>query len=188
MFKSTAIALTLLSLSLTASADWQVGGGFSYFSESSGDDDLLLNIVYGSVAYKIKNPEKNYFFIPELRIGTGVNDDSYTNTRTIQYGSGYGTNYTEYSKTTTFEVERFIALSIRGQYEFRSGAYVYAMPSYANVKGKVSSYGGSDSDDNWEFGVGAGVGYNLNKKVSVEASYENYDDVNLLSAGFKYAF
>ena len=186
MFKNTALALTLLSLSLTASADWQTGGGFSYFSDSSGGDDLLLNIVYGSVGYKIKNSEKNYFFMPELRIGTGVNDDSYTDTHTIQYG--YGTNYSVYSKTTTFEVERFIALSFRGQYEFSSGAYVYVIPSYANVKSKVSYYGESMSDDNWEFGVGAGVGCNLNKKVSVEASYENYDDTDLLSVGFKYAF
>jgi len=45
-----------------------------------------------------------------------------------------------------------------------------------------------ESEDNWEFGVGAGVGYSLNKKLSVEASYENYDDTNFLSVGFKYAF
>jgi hypothetical protein len=186
MFKSSAIALTLLSLSLTASADSQVGGGFSYFSESSGGDDLLLNIVYGSVAYKIKNSEKNYFFIPELRIGTGVNDDSYTVSRTTQYG--YGTNYIQYSKTTTFEVEWFIALSFRGQYEFSNGAYVYVMPSYANIGTKVNSYGESFSKDNWEFGVGAGVGYSLNKQVSVEASYEKYDEIEILSVGFKYAF
>jgi opacity protein-like surface antigen len=169
MFKSTAIALTLLSLSLTASADWQVGGGFSNLSDDLGDgDDASLSILYGSVAYKTDSSYEDFFFVPELRIGTGVGDDSI-----------YGVK---------LEVKSFIALSVRGQYEFNNGAYVYAMPSYANLDIKASGYGQSDSDDNWEFGVGAGVGYNLNKKVSVEASYENYDGVNLLSVGFKYAF
>ena len=169
MFKSSAIALTLLSLSLTASADWQMGGGFSNLSDDlRGGDDVSLNILYGSVAYKTESSYKDFSFVPELRIGTGVGDDSI-----------YGVK---------IEVKSFIALSVRGQYEFSNGAYVYAMPSYANLDIKASGYGQSDSDDNWEFGVGAGVGYNLNKKVSVEASYENYDGVNLLSVGFKYAF
>jgi hypothetical protein len=169
MFKSSAIALTLLSLSLTAIAsDWQVGGGFSNFSNSSDGDDISLNTIYGSVAYKVEYLEKNYFFMPELRIGTGLGDDSIDGFK--------------------FEVKSFIALSVRGQYEFRNGAYVYVMPSYANLNIKASGYGESGSDDNWEFGVGAGVGYSLNKKVSVEASFEKYDDSDLISVGFKYAF
>lgn len=169
MFKNTAIALTLLSLSLTASANWQVGGGFANLSDDIGDgDDVSLNILYGSASYKIESSYKDFSFVPELRIGTGVGDDSINGVK--------------------LEIKRFIALSVRGQYDYNNGAYVYIMPSYANLDMKVSGYGESMSDDNWEFGVGAGVGYNLNKKISVKASYENYDDTNLLSVGFKYAF
>jgi len=186
MFKNTALALTLLSLSLTASADWETGAGFSNFSDSSDGDDLSLNIVYGSVAYKIENSEGNYFFMPEFRIGTGVDDDSLD--ETWSYQDGYTGNMRVVSNEIKFEIERFVALSLRGQYDFSSGTYVYAMASYANVKGKVSYHGVSNSDDSWEFGMGAGVGYNLNKKVSVEALYENYDETDLLSVGFKYIF
>jgi len=169
MFKNTAIALTLLSLSLTASANWQVGGGFANLSNDIGDGDgLSLNVLYGSASYKIESSYKDFSFVPELRIGTGVGDDSINGVK--------------------FKIKRFIALSVRGQYEFSNGAYVYVMPSYANLDIKASSHGESFSDDNWEFGIGTGVGYSLNKKVSIEASYENYDDTNLLSVGFKYAF
>jgi opacity protein-like surface antigen len=186
MFKKTALALTLLSLSLTTSANWQTGAGFANFSNSTDGDDLSLNIIYGSVAYKIENSGKDYFFMPEFRIGTGIGDDTLTETWSYQYG------YTGYSRVIRsdikVEIERFIALSLRGQYNFSNGAYVYVVPSYANLKSKVDYAGESDSDDSWEFGVGAGVGYQLNKKISVEASYENYDETDLLSVGFKYAF
>ncbi|MBA6252948.1 MULTISPECIES: outer membrane beta-barrel protein [unclassified Colwellia] len=169
MFKKTAIALTLFSLSLTAvAADWQVGGGFGQLSDSSDGDDISLNFIYGSVAYKIENSAKNFYLMPELRLGTGVGDDSL-------YGA-------------KIKVESLLALSLRGQYDFNNRAYVYVMPSYANLDLKASYRGESASDDSWEFGIGAGVGYSLNKKVSVEASYETYDGTKLLSVGFKYAF
>jgi opacity protein-like surface antigen len=186
MFKHTALALTLLSLSLTASANWQTGAGFANFSDSADGDDLSLNIIYGSVSYKVENSGKDYFFMPEFRIGTGVGDD--TLTENWSYQDGYTGNSRVISSDIKFEIERFIALSLRGQYDFSNGAYVYVVPSYANLKAKVSYSGESDSDDSWEFGVGAGVGYQLNKKISVEASYENYDETDLLSVGFKYAF
>lgn len=169
MFKKTAIALTLFSLTLSASAsNWQVGGGFGNFSENSDDEDASLNIIYGSVAYKIQNEDSNFFFVPELRLGTGIGDDSISDVKV--------------------EVERFFALSVRGQYDYNNGAYVYVVPSYANLKGKASYNGESMSDDDWEFGIGAGVGYRINKKVSVEASFEKYDDLDLLAVGFKYSF
>lgn len=168
MFKKTAIALTLLSLSLTASADWQMGGGFGNLSDDSDGDEISLNVLFGSVSYKIENSKNDFFFVPELRVGTGVGDDSL-------YGA-------------TIEVESFIALSVRGQYDYSNGAYVYVMPSYANLDIKASYNGNSASDDSWELGFGGGVGYQVNKKMSVEATYENYDGTDMLSVGFKYAF
>jgi len=103
MFKKTAFALTLLSLTLTASAsNWQVGGGFGTLSENADDEDVSLNIIYGSVAYKIQKDDSNFFFVPELRLGKGIGDDSISD--------------------VTVDVERFIALSVRGQYEYGNGA------------------------------------------------------------------
>ncbi|MFT6194465.1 MAG: hypothetical protein ACJASU_001365 [Cognaticolwellia sp.] len=45
----------------------------------------------------------------------------------------------------------------------------------------------SVSDDEWEFGFGAGVGKKLIEKISVEASFEHYD-TDVITVGFKYAF
>mgnify|MGYP000509341149 FL=1 len=86
------------------------------------------------------------------------------------------------------EVERFTALSVRAQYNYDNGVYLYVMPSYANLDVKVSSMYGSDSDDSWEFGLGGGVGKKISDKTSVEASYESYDGTDVLTIGFKYAF
>ena len=173
MFKKTAIALTLFSLSLTASAsDWQVGGGFGSLSESSGGEDISLNIIYGSAAYKIQKDNSNFFFVPELRIGTGIGDDSVN----------------VFDSNISIEVDRFIALSIRGQLDYDNGAYIYIMPSYTNFEINANYRETSTSDKGWELGIGAGVGYRLNKNVSVEAGYETYDDANLLTVSFKYTY
>ena len=106
--------------------------------------------------------------MPELRLGTGISDDNMDGFK--------------------LEVERFTALSVRGQYNFDNGFYAYAMPSYANLDVKASFSGASYSDDEWELGFGAGVGKKLNDKTSVEASFENYDGLDVFTVGFKYSF
>jgi len=173
MFKKTAFAFTLFSLSLTAAAsEWQVGGGFGSLSDSSDGTDVSLNIIYGSVAYKIQKDNSNFFFVPELRLGTGIGDDSMN----------------VLGRNVKIEVDGFLALSVRGQLDYNNGAYIYIMPSYANLDMKASYNGESTSDDEWEFGLGGGVGYRLNKNTSVEAGYETYDGTKLLSIGFKYTY
>ena len=43
MFKKSLIALSLLALPLTASANWSAGGGYANLS----DEDLSLGVIYG---------------------------------------------------------------------------------------------------------------------------------------------
>jgi len=164
MFKKSLIVLSLLALPLTASANWSAGAGYANLS----DDDLSLGVIYGAVAYEFAKEGSQFSLVPELRLGTGISDDKMDGVK--------------------LEVERFTALSVRGQYNYDNGFYAYVMPSYANLDLKASFLGTSYSDDEWEFGFGAGVGKKLNEKTSVEASFESYDGTDVITVGFKYAF
>ena len=164
MFKKSLIALSLLALPLTAAANWSAGAGYANIS----DDDLSLGVIYGAVAYEFAKEGSKLSLVPELRLGTGISDDNISGAK--------------------LEVESFTALSVRGQYNYDNGFYAYVMPSYANLDVKASFRGASFSDDEWNFGFGAGVGKKLNDKTSVEASFENYDGTDVITVGFKYAF
>jgi len=168
MSKNFLLAFFLISFSLTVSADWQVGGGYTDFSEKIQFSDVSLGIIYGSVSYQFTNTENKVSYIPELKIGSGVSNDS---------ASG-----------VDLEVKRLIVLSVRAQYDYGNGAYIYAVPSYANLDIKATFQEVSASDDNWEFGYGAGIGYYITDKSSVEASFETFDETDVITLGVKYSF
>ncbi len=168
MLKKSLIALSLMVLPLTASANWSAGAGYANLSDSDDGESISLGVIYGAVAYEFAQEGSKFSFMPELRLGTGVSDDKF-------YGA-------------KIEVERFTALSVRGQYNYDNGVYLYVMPSYANLDMKASFRGESYSNDSWEFGFGGGIGKNITDKASIEASYESYDGTDVLTVGFKYAF
>jgi len=76
MFKKSAIALLALSVSLSASANWSAGAGYMNLSSDTDGVDISLNGIYGSVAYDFQMGNENFSIVPELRIGTGLTDDT----------------------------------------------------------------------------------------------------------------
>jgi hypothetical protein len=168
MFKKSLLALGLLTLPLTASANWSAGAGYANLS----DEDLSFGVVYGAMAYEFAQEGSQFSFMPEFRIGTGITDEE-------ALGVGGGVKV---------EVNRFTSLSLRAQYNHENGFYAYVMPSYANLDVEVSSFYGTASDDSSELGFGVGMGKKLNDNFGIEISYERYDEVDVLTLGFKYAF
>ncbi len=168
MFKKSLIALSLLTLPLTAAANWSAGAGYANLSAEDDGVDVSLGAIYGSVAYEFMQKDSNISLMPELRIGTGVSDDTIGSVKV--------------------EVESFTAISFRGQYNYDNGVYLYLMPSYANLDLKASLNGNSITEDDWEFGFGGGVGKKINDKTRIEASFESYDDTDVFTVGFKYSF
>ena len=160
-------AIAFLAFSIPASAQWVAGGGYLNLSDDDDGIDVDVGGIYGSLGYLIEG-EGNFSFLPEIRLGVGVSDDSVL---------GFDV-----------ELDSFFALSLRGQYDFESGLYLFAAPSYARAEFTVSSGGFSDSDDDWEFGIGGGAGYRFQDNFWGEVGYETYDGTDALSFGFKYAF
>lgn len=176
--KKMLLGMLLASCSLTTMAAeteqgnrWVGGIGYANLSEDLDGVDISLGGIVASLGYQVKSRD-NFFITPEIRFGTGVSDDTVS-----VYGYSFGV-----------ELERFVALSVRGQFEFDNGFYLYAAPTYANAKFKVSGLGTSASDDSWEFGVGGGLGYNFTQTVSAEVSYEQFDGTDVVSIGLKFGF
>ena len=164
MFKKAALALLITGTSFSSFANWV--GGVSYINLS--EDDISMGGVTGSVAYKIES-NGNFNFIPEIRLGTGVVDDTY-------FGVDVG-------------IMRFTSFSVRGQYEIESGqSYLFITPSYANVDFDVSYGSRSVSEDTTEFGIGGGFGYHFSESTAAELTYERFDGTNVISLGIKFGY
>ena len=84
------------------------------------------------------------------------------------------------------------SLMINGYYDIDTGSkltpYVGAGIGYAKIKGKLSALGESYSadDNNFAWQVGAGVGYALNDKVSLDAGYRYVDYGDFTEEGLKW--
>ncbi len=167
MLKKSLMALVVSSLSFASQANWIAGLNYSNISE----EDINIGAAIASVGYEIETAS-DFTLVPEFRLGTGITDDS------INF---IGTEI-------DVELKRFIALSVRGQYDLDQNIYIYAMPSYANLEIEASALGQSEKADEWEFGLGAGLGYQFSETSLVEASYEQYDGTDLFSVGLKLRF
>lgn len=170
MFAVSAFTLALISTSV--SANWQVTGGFTNLSDDSDGFDVSLSAITAGLAYEIGEQESQFTITPELKIGLGVDDD------TIDF----------FISDIKVEIERYIAISARGTYYANDSFYIFAQPTYANLKTKATLFGESESDDEWELGAGIGIGFQTSENFSLEVSYENFDGTDAISGGFRYRF
>lgn len=167
MFKKTTLALSLFCvISTTSAAEWSVGAGFSNFSDKIGSESFNLGVAYASASYEYKLKDMNLSIVPEFHYGIGIADERIENVK--------------------LEADYFASLSIKALYNINDNFYVYAAPSYGKLKITATYEGNSASaSSDWELAYGAGFGYKLNDKFSVELSYDDYDGTDVVSIGFK---
>lgn len=163
-------AIIMLSAGMAGSALAGPTGSIGY-TQLVDVDGFDLGAIYGSVGYEF-DLGPNISITPELRIGAGVRDDSF-------------------ASVVDVELQRLYGLATRVSYTTDPGFYVFGTASYVNYqfrfKPRPSSLP-SFSEDTWEFGIGAGIGFHFSERVGIELQYENVDSEDLVSAGLRLRF
>ena len=173
--KTSLIAAVALSLfSGAAAAQWNVSGGYLNLSSDSDDGlDVSLSAVTAGLGYTFYgDSSKSWSVMPELRAGVGLGDDTAD----------------DFSPSVDIELSRFLSASVRASYYLDDTVSIYVQPGYTNIELEANAFGQSYSEDEWEFGVGAGLNAQISENFSIEAQYERYSDANVLSASIRYAF
>jgi hypothetical protein len=168
--KSTLKSLTIVSLlaasSLASAQGWSFGAGYANYMEDDAGIDITLGAIYASAGYTYESG--NMSFMPEIRLGVGVSDDS------IQ--------------GIDLEIDSLVIASIRGQYNVTDSFGVFLQPSYGRLEATASANGFSVTEDEWEFGFGGGASFQVSKSASIEALYEAFDEADVLSIAFRMSF
>lgn len=162
------VSVLITAFGLISSASAQVTGsaGYSQFSQGSVD----LGAVQGTVGYRfpLTGLAGRSYIIPEARLGVGVDDDTVGG--------------------VTVEMDEYYGVTARFQYESREGFYAFAYPSYTRFSLSGSLAGVVVSDDSWEFGAGAGVGFAFTDLLGAEVAYERIDEANVFNASIRIGF
>lgn len=162
--------LAVLTSSMVAADGWQAGASYTTISGDSDNTDISLGLAVASLGYEFNSGK--FSTIPELKLGTGIKDDDVTILGT----------------RVDVEADRFASLGVKFQYQATDRFYIYAAPSYANLKLSASAGGVSESDDDWDWGAGVGAGYQLSQNLAFDIGYDRYDDTDVVHAGIRYTF
>ena len=176
--KNLPSALLACSLGLAANsvyANTSLTVGYSDLSAKIEAFDISLAAVTVGFAYEIDTISERFTVMPELLIGKGVKDDT---------AEIYGDDVL----AAEVSIERYLVLSLRGNYAVSDNVYLFAQPSYANLKIGESNFGDSDSDSDWSFGYGIGGGFSLTDNFSLEVSYAKHDETDSVAGTVRYSF
>jgi len=193
LIASASDSLTPLTTDNQAKMEWVGGVGYLNLADEFDRESINLGAIVGSLGYKI-NIRDNFYLIPEVRVGIGVGNDSL-------YDS-YSNDYYKSESTIQVEIDSLIAFSLRGQFEFGSGLYLYVAPTYSRGSFSVRTiykdqYVDGDElyievyDENAsldDFTVKGGAGFYFNELTSAELSYEKFEGSEVTTLGIKYNF
>lgn len=165
---SSALVAPLCAIAGSADTGFYVGGGYTGATIDSNavGKDADVGILFARGGYQI-----NQNIAVEARLGTGVDDDRI-----------YGVKV---------EVEDFYGAYLKAGLPTQVGLYPYVFLGATHAKVKVHVPGGTDSDSDLSYGLGAD--YWFNKQVSAGLEYGKfYDkdgvDIDGWTVGVNYKF
>lgn len=158
----------IFALLMGSAASAQVTGSVGY---THLDEEVSVGALQGTIGYRLPVMEGTAgsgFFIPELRAGVGINDDTVGGVKV--------------------EIDNYYGLAPRFQYEADTGFYGFVQASYVNYSVKGSTMGISVSDSSWEFGGGLGVGMAFSQALGAEVSWERVDSADVFNVSMRFGF
>lgn len=184
--KKWLIAFTLCSFPMTALGQWSAGVNYINLADSGGGRSMNLGVLAGSVGYAFILDDA-WSLTPELRYGLGVQKHSTSYVVRDEDDQAHQLD-------VATKINRFVTLSLKAQYVFDAGIYLFAGPTYNHLKSSVdmSFYGYSErqstSRTDSELGYGLGAGYRFTPAVSAELQYESFDSKDVTSLGLRFQF
>lgn len=167
-----ALGATLALCSSVAHAQWSVSGGYTNVSSDDDAIDISVGAITAGLGYSFTSESGDWSIMPEFRAGVGVGDD------TVRL-SGIDVD---------IELSRYLSANIRGSYHLNDIVTLYVQPAYTNLEFEVSAFGSDASEDEWEFGAGAGINAKLTESISWEIHYERFSDADVISTNVRFAF
>jgi opacity protein-like surface antigen len=172
---SILLACTLGLVSNSVYANTSLTIGYSGLSTKVEAFDTSLSVVTLGFAYEVDTMSESFTLMPELLIGKGVKNDT---------AEIFGFDVI----AADVSIERYLVLSLRGNYTVSDNVYLFAQPAYANLKVGVSNFGESSSDSEWSFGYGVGAGFSPTDNVSLELAFAKFDETDAITGAFRYRF
>lgn len=170
--KTVTLLLALL-LPLTAQANWVGGIGKSELSSKSDGISINIGAISGSIAYEVEFGN-GWTFTPEYIITKGTDSDS--------------VNFSGIDMEVDIKQLKEVLFKI--QYEFITGLYIFAAPSYSSMEFEVSAkrYGVSVKGKEDENDLTLGLGYRATDKLSFDYSTVSYNNNDLHKITLRYHF
>lgn len=78
-------------------------------------------------------------------------------------------------------------VSLKAQYTFKNGTYLLTTPSIGSFSYRDTGWFEEENDE-FEFGLNVGVGYEFSKYFSTELTYGVFKNSNALTAGINFRF
>lgn len=165
--------LILLSISLTANAEWVGGIGKTNLTTTRAGLNVQIDGLEASLGHKF-NLGNHWSITPKYSLSRGIESDHLT-------FAGVGLDF----KSKKVEI-----FSVRGQYDFNDGVYFFTELASANFEFDIyvplhdMELGYKEK----EKALILGVGYHLNELVSIEYSAANYEESEISTIGLKFNF